>query len=218
MSLVTTSAFIRTARSTSSLACAPCGTTAPSGSSSIRSRMAGSAMKPALITSARPLTYSAGGQRFEHGQVGEDPGRLVKRAHQVLAVGRVDRGLATDGRVGDRQQGRGHEDHTDTAQPGGGHEAGQVRGGPAANPHDRVAAGDAVRGQPRPEPRGHRDLLGGLPRRDRFGVHEVAGGGEGAADRPGDRLQALGMDDDDRTHGPDQHDSSPSTPVPTTTG
>src|ERR1700751_2008270 len=39
------------------------------------------------------------------------------------------------------------------------------------------------------------------PRRDRFGVHEIAGAGEGAAHRPRDRLQPLRVDNDARAHG-----------------
>ena len=99
-------------------------------------------MNPALITSARPLTYSARGSDREHGQVGEHPGRRVERADQVLARRDVHRGLAADRGVDHRQQRGRHQHQPHPAQPGGGDEPGQVGGGPAADADDRVGAGD----------------------------------------------------------------------------
>src|SRR5690606_11646627 len=58
----TTSALTRTARSTSSRSTGEPGSAAAAGSDSIRSRIAGSAMKPHLTTSARPAVSSAAGR------------------------------------------------------------------------------------------------------------------------------------------------------------
>ena len=176
------------ARSTSSRSCGPPGRAAAPGSASIRSRMTGSAMNPALITSARPLAYSARGQRGQDGQVGQHPGGRVERPDQVLALGDVDGRLAADRGVDHAEQRGRHQHDADAAQPGGGDEPGQVGDGPAADADDHVGAADPVRGQPRPQPGGHRDVLGRLAVGDRLGgtwyPAPAAPGSTGAATPP----------------------------------
>lgn len=62
---------------------------------------------------------------------------------EVLALGGVDPGLAADGRVHHAEDGGGHGDPAHPAQPGRGHEPGEVRGGSAAHADDDVGAGEA---------------------------------------------------------------------------
>ena len=71
-------------------------------------------------------------QRVEHGGVGDHQNRLMKRAEQVLALRRVDAGLAADGRVDLRQQ-RGRHLHEIDA-------AAQDRRGKAREIADHAAA------------------------------------------------------------------------------
>ena len=109
------------------------------------SRIAGSAMKPHLTTSARPARRSDRRQGRQRVQVDEHPGRLVEAADQVLALRGVDAGLAADCGV-DHAEHRGrHGDQPDAAQPGRGDEAGQIGGGAAAEPDHRVGSGEAGR-------------------------------------------------------------------------
>src|SRR5690606_23641527 len=70
----------------------------------------------------------------------EDEARLVEGAEQVLAVRRIDAGLAADRAVDLRQQ-RGRELDEIHAAPGnGGGEAGEVADHPAPEGKDDVAA------------------------------------------------------------------------------
>ena len=82
-------------------------------------------------------------QRAQHVGVGQHEARLVEGADQVLALRRVDAGLAADGAVHLRQQ-RGrdlHEAHA-AAQDGRG-EAGEVADHAAAERDDEIAALEA---------------------------------------------------------------------------
>ena len=184
-SCATTSAFTRTARSTSSRTvrrrrpCAP-----PSGSASTRSRMAGSAMKPHLMTSASPATKSCEGRVSSVARSHSTPAGGWNAPDEVLALGGVDPGLAADRRVDHAEQRGRHVDDADAAQPGRGDEPGEVgRRVPPPDAHDRIAAGEPRLPEDTPEEGG--DLRGlGL-----LGVRHLRG----------IRLEALG---DAGPHGP----------------
>ena len=137
------------------------------------------------------------GHGLQRGQVGQHPGRGPERPDQVLALGDVDRRLASDRRVDHAQQ-RGRDQHdADPAQPGGRHEAGQVGHGAAADADHAVGAADPLCGQPGPEPGRNADLLGRLPVRYFPGDHLVARVLERAAGRARDVRDAGGVDDED---------------------
>ena len=116
-------------------------------------------MKPALMISARPRHEVVDRQRVERGQVAQHARGRVEGADEVLALGGVDAGLAADRRVHHAQHGGRHGDPAHPAQPGRGHEPGEVRGGPAADTDDEVAAGEAGLTEGLPAVRGD---LGGL--------------------------------------------------------
>jgi hypothetical protein len=94
----------------------------------------------------QPRSQQLGRQRREDGRVHHDRAGMVKDAHEVLAVGRVDGGLATHRCVHHRQQGRRHLHDRDTAHERGGDEAGQITDHAAAQCNDgRVASGPPLR-------------------------------------------------------------------------
>ncbi len=135
------------------------------------------------------------GQRLERDQVGEHAGRRVERADQILAFGDVDGGLAAHRGVGHAEQRGRDEDHADAAEPGRGDEPGQVGGRSTADADHAVGPGDAVRGQPGPQPGRDLDGLGRLAAGHRFGVHDQARGSQRAARGADDLAEALGVDD-----------------------
>ena len=124
--------------------------------------MTGSAMKPHLTTSARPAARSASGSVASTSTSHEHAGRRVEGADEVLALGRVDAGLAADGRVDHAEQRRRHLHDRHPAQPRGSDEAGEVGDGAPADPDDGVGAGEARGPELRPERGGDRGRLGGL--------------------------------------------------------
>ena len=150
-------------------------------------------MNPALITSARPLTYSAAGSVSSDRQVGEHAGRRVEGADQVLARVDVHRGLAADRRV---------------APPPSSVVGTRI----SRTPRSQVAATNPARSVVAPPPtptmaslrvsrcpasRDHRSAatphrLGRLAVRHLLAVHRVPGAAEHAAHRAGDLTQPLG--------------------------
>ena len=101
-------------------------------------------------------------QRGERVDIGQHQHRLVERADQVLAVRRVDRGLAADRAVDLRQQRRRHLYEVDAAQQGRGGKAGEVADDAAAERDQRRAALDAERQHVFAERREMREILGRL--------------------------------------------------------
>ena len=106
------------------------------------------------------------GQGVQRVQVGEHGGGRVEGAHEVLAFGRVDPGLAAHGRVDHAEEAGGHVDDLDAAQPGGGHETGEVGDGAAADGDHGIGAGEIVLSQHLPAEGGHLDVLAFLGVRD----------------------------------------------------
>ncbi len=92
--------------------------------------------------------FGIAGQQFaarqgrEQGGVGDDDARLMEQADQVLALGRVDRGLAADRGIHLGQQGGGNLRKGDAALEHGGGEAGEIADHPAAQRHDQALAVD----------------------------------------------------------------------------
>ena len=82
-------------------------------------------------------------QRVETAGIGKDEGWLVERADQVLAVRRVDAGLAADAGIDLRQERGGNLNEAHAAAQRGGAKAGQVADHPAAEGDDDVAPFDA---------------------------------------------------------------------------
>ena len=99
------------------------------------------------------------GQAREQVEVAEHGRRLVEGADEVLPGGEVDPGLPADRGIDHGQHGRGYGDVAHASQPGGGHEAREIRRRPSAEPDDHIAAGEA-RGS-EPVPAAH-ERLGGL--------------------------------------------------------
>ena len=102
-------------------------------------------------------------QRLQRDQVGEHAGGRMERADQVLALGDVDRGLAADRGVGHAQQRGRDQDHGDAAQPGRGHESGQVGSRSPADADDAIRPGHAVLRQLGPQPGGDVAVLAASP-------------------------------------------------------
>ena len=117
----------------------------PASSSSSRSR---SSPRAAILTASprAARSWRAGSVRRKR-DVHDDRGRLVERAHEVLALGQVHRRLAADRRVDLGDERRRDVDHGHAAEVGRGEEAGRVAERPAADRHERVAALDAQAGQ-----------------------------------------------------------------------
>src|SRR6185312_14465339 len=85
----------------------------------------------------------AGGERIEQRGVGDHQNRLVKGADQVLAVARIDAGLAADRRVDLRQQRGRHLHEIDAAAYARRGEAGEIADDAAAERDHQIAALDA---------------------------------------------------------------------------
>ena len=90
----------------------------------------------------------AGRQRVEERGVGEHQPRLVEGADEVLALGRVDPGLAADRAVDLGEQRRRHLHEADAAAQDRGGEAGEVADDAAAEGEDEVVAVDLRGDQP----------------------------------------------------------------------
>ena len=126
------------------------------------SRISGSRMKPAFTISANPARISLRRQGVEQCRGRRAPRRRVERADEVLALVRVDAGLAADGRVDHAEHGRRHLHDADAAQPGGGDEAGEVGDRSPAEADDGVGAGEVGLAEHLPAERGDLDALAGL--------------------------------------------------------
>ena len=120
------------------------------------------ASRPVLTTSAMPVPQLRVGQRLERARVDHDPRRPVEGADEVLAAGKVDRGLAADRGVDLADERRRHRHPRDAAHVRGGHEAREVGRAAAAEGDDRAVAADAQRA---PEPLEHGQGLRVLARR-----------------------------------------------------
>ena len=115
------------------------------------------------------------GQRPQRVEVAQHGRGRVEGAHEVLALGRVDPGLAAHGGVDHAEQGGGHVHHAHAAQPRGGHEPREVGDRSPAHGHDRVRAGEVVLPEDLPAEGRHLDVLALL----------------GVGDLGGERLVAL---------------------------
>jgi hypothetical protein len=102
----------------------------------------------------------------------------VEGAHQVLADGQVDAGLAADGGVDHAEQGGGQVDQRHAAEPGGGREPGRVGGAAAADRHHRVGAMGGDPRQPLVQAGHHLQPLGVLAGRDLQAVDGQAQAGQ----------------------------------------
>ena len=102
---------------------------------------------PYLTTSPYPARKSRGA-RCENLRVRQNQARLVEGTDQVLALRRVDSGLAADRTVDLRQQAGGHlhEAHPPPQHRGG--ESDQISDHPAAQSHDDIAPLDPLLQQP----------------------------------------------------------------------
>jgi len=85
------------------------------------------------------------GQRIEQGGIGDHHDRLVEGADQILALARIDAGLAADRGVDLRQQGGRHLHEVESAPHAGRGKAGKVADHAAAEGDDEIAALDARR-------------------------------------------------------------------------
>ena len=117
-------------------------------------------------------------QRVEHLGVGDHQHRLMKRAEQVLAVRRVDAGLAADGGVHLRQQRRRYLHEIDAATDDRGGEAGEIADHAAAERHDQIVALDLRGDQPLADLLEHGVALGRLAFADDDARRCDAGGGK----------------------------------------
>ena len=117
-------------------------------------------------------------QRVEHGRVDEHQRRLMECADQILAGGRVDRGLAADRAVDLRQQRRRHLDEAASALDDRAGEPDQIADHPAAERDDMVAALDPMREQAVGQRFQLHPALGALAGRQHDRLAGDAGGGE----------------------------------------
>ena len=83
-------------------------------------------------------------QRRQRLDVAEHEARLMKRSDQVLAVNRIEAGLAADRAVDHREQRRRHVPDANAAQQGGGRKAAHVADHAAADARPRAVAIDAA--------------------------------------------------------------------------
>ena len=86
-------------------------------------------------------------QRIEHGGVGDDQDRLMEGAEQILALRRIDPGLAADGGIDLRQQRGRHLHEIDAAAQDRGGKAGEIADHAAAERDDEIVALDFRRDQ-----------------------------------------------------------------------
>ncbi len=140
------------------------------------------------------------GQGVQGVQVRQHTGGRVEGAHQVLAFGGVDAGLAAHGGVHHAQQAGGHVDDLDAAQPGGGHKAGEVGDRAAAHGDDGVRTGEVVLAQDLPAEGGDLDVLAFFGVGDFRGQRGEAGGRQFVPDGVAGEAQRPGVDDQ---HAPD---------------
>ena len=126
-------------------------------------------------------------QRVEHGGVGDDQHRLVEGAEQILALRRIDAGLAADGGIDLRQQRGRHLHEIDAAAQDRGRKAGEIADHAAAERDDEIVALD-LRGD-----QGLADLfeagigLGALA----FLDHDARGRNAGRSERRLGRLEPV---------------------------
>ena len=86
-------------------------------------------------------------QRIEHGGIGNHQNRLMKRAEQVLALRRVDAGLAADRRIHLRQKRGRHLHEIDAATQDRRRKAGEIADHAAAERDHQIVAFDLCRDQ-----------------------------------------------------------------------
>ena len=104
-------------------------------------------------------------QGAQHIGIGQHQHGLIKRAHQIFAMRRVDPGFATDGTVDLRQQGRGDLHKAHPAPDHGSGKSGQIADHPAAKGNHQIAAFDPFGQQPFDRPFELYPTLGALARR-----------------------------------------------------
>src|SRR5262245_43072114 len=83
-------------------------------------------------------------QRRENTEVRYNSGRLVKRSDEILARGRVNTGLAADGSIDHREQGRWDLDVWDASHECGGYEAREIANNASAQRDDGGVATEAA--------------------------------------------------------------------------
>ena len=130
-------------------------------------------MKPYLTTSAKPARSLVARKRRERIQIADHRGRRVEGADQVLPLGGVDAGLASDGGIHHPEQRRRDLDELHAAQPRGRHESGEVGDGASAEADDGVRPGEVGLAHDPPQERRHLDALGRLRIRDLGEQHLV---------------------------------------------
>ena len=86
-------------------------------------------------------------QRIEHRGIGDHQNRLVKRAEQILALRRIDSGLAADRRIDLRQQRGRHLHEIDAAAQDRRGKAGEIADHAAAERDHQIVALDLGRDQ-----------------------------------------------------------------------
>jgi hypothetical protein len=101
-------------------------------------------------------------QGRERGNVGQHQARLVESADQILALPRVDAGLAADRGIHLGQQRGRHLHDADAAPQNAGGKARQIADHPAAERHDAIAALDAKLEQALAERRQYGEALARL--------------------------------------------------------
>ena len=118
--------------------------------------------EPALDHLAQAGDELVARQAREGVEVAQHARGFVEGADEVLPGVGVDAGLAADCGVDHAEEGGGHVHDGYAAQPGRGHEAAEVGGGPAADGHDRVRAGESGLAQSPPAVGGDVSGLRGL--------------------------------------------------------
>jgi hypothetical protein len=157
-------------------------------------------------------THDAKRQGVEQRRVRDHQDRLMESADQVLAMARVDGGLAADGRIHLRQQRCRHLHIIDAAPHSGGGESGEIADNAAAERHHEIAALDARPNHVLAHTLKHRIAFGSFPGRD----DNAAGLDAGLRKRSLCRSQMLlrdnliGHDSDART-GPQRGNTSAET-------
>ena len=117
-----------------------------------------------LAVTAAHLTRREGGQRI---QVADDGTRLPERSDEVLALGKVDARLASDGGIDHRQQRCRDVDDRHTAVPRRGREPRHVGHHPPADADHAVVAGETEPGEGATQRLDRRQGLELLARADR---------------------------------------------------
>ena len=91
---------------------------------------------------AEAAAHLAWRQCRQHGGIADDPVRLPERADEVLAFGQVDTGLAPDGRIDLRQQGRRDVNDRHAAVVARGGKPADVGNDTSADRDDDIATGE----------------------------------------------------------------------------